>query len=558
MEDLVVKKNLLENAEVFSYKAQQIQINSQTGALQIQGALVVNGAVTGMVDVLKNLKDRVGTLHEARLAMVQELSSLDNKFQSFVTTGDVQMTGTYYSSLDTSVVRSLTVFQAAEIMENAVHVILGLANPVSQPGFHAFNFLGMNILDQFLTKCNEMTAYFANSVSEQKEYFQKMVRLCLVITPFTLLGVALAFIFIVWSQYRIGRKYMLIFVKLRQNGVKDIQMRLVNFRKNLKSGDLLSSKNYMNYFGDLGTQMLDEKDQAYHKTNKNQVIIETDYRRKYYGHVIRVIAYLSTLIAIMIWNYIATNHSTNIIYNKQSQLEFANYISTRISVGYSAFCALYIKNNTLHVEGDTAYNVLVRAAQEVIDIQNEIPKRFLNLDETYDSTIKTYLFGKYLCEDMPVYPMYHCSILMGKGLPVNMLPLVASYAALLSNKILDFDNANRSSIGKILTAAYKNIETFLPQYVVITNEAQKMATYIDASLADNITVANKKRTQILIVFTVLLLVVSVLIWVNILRRLREVDNDFKKVLQVFPSKLVLSSFLLKMFLKKTSKDHLIL
>jgi len=405
-----------------------------------------------------------------------------------------------------------------------------------------------------------MTAYFANSVSEQKAFLRKIVRLCLVITPSTLLGVALAFILIVWSQYRIGKKYMLRFVKLRQSGAKDIQMRLTNFRKNLKSGDLLSSKNFMNYFGDLGTQMIEEKekDQTYHKSNKNQVIITTDYRRRYYSHVIRVVAYLSTLIGIMIWNYISTNHSTNIIYNKQSQLEFANYISTRISVGYSAFCALYIKNNTLHVEGDTAYNVLVRAAKEVIEIQNEIPKRFLNVDETYDARIKTYLFGKYLCEDMPAYPMYHCGLLMGKGLPVNMLPLVASYAALLANKITDFDNADRSSLGKILTAAYKNIETFLPQYVTITNEAQKIADYIDTSLAENITIANKKRTQILIVFTVLLLVVSVLIWVNILRRLREVDNDFKKVLQVFPSKLVLSSFLLKMFLKKTSKDPLIL
>jgi len=260
----------------------------------------------------------------------------------------------------------------------------------------------------------------------------------------------------------------------------------------------------------------------------------------------------------MIWNYVATTHSTNIIYNKQSQLEFANYISTRISVGYSAFGTLYIKNNTLHVEGDTAYNVLVRGAKEIIKIQNDIPKRFMNVDGTYDDRIKTYLFGKYLCEDMGAYPMYHCSNLMKKGLPVNMLPMVASYASLISNKIRDFDNADRSTIGKILVAAYLNIETFLPQYIVITNEAQKMADYIDSSLTENIKIANEKRTQILIVFTVLLLAVSVLIWVNILRRLREVDNDFKKVLQVFPSKLVLSSFLLKMFLKKSSKDPLIL
>jgi len=168
------------------------------------------------------------------------------------------------------------------------------------------------------------------------------------------------------------------------------------------------------------------------------------------------------------------------------------------------------------------------------------------------------LFGKYSCENMGVYPLYHCSSLVNKGLPVHMLPALASYSSTIATKVRDFDNANKSTISTILAAAYKNIETFLPQYVTITNEAQMIANYIDIRLSENIALANEKRTTILIVFTVLLLLVSLLIWSDILVKLREVDNDFKKVLQVFPSKLVLSSFLLKMFLKKTSNEHLIL
>jgi len=558
MEDLVIKKNLLENAETLSYKAQQAQINCQAGALQIQGALLVNGVVTGMVDVLKNLKERVHAMEKARVSMADGLASLDADFQRALAINDVQLNGTFYASTD-QVFRDLTLFQASEVLENAIHHILGLPNAVSKEGLQAFSFVGTNVLDDFLLKCNEVTRYFANSVTEQKEYFQRIVRLCLVVTPFTLLGVALAFILIVWSQYRIGKDYMLIFIKLRQvGGVKDIQLRLGNFRKNLKSGELLSSKNYMNYFGDLGTQMLDDKDQTYHKKNKSQAIIYSDYQRKYYSYVIRVVLYLSTLIAVMIWNYIVTENGIKIIYNKQNQLEFANFISTRISVGYAAFAALYIKNNTMPIEGDSAYNVFVRCTKEIVEIQNQVPSQFRNIDDSYDPEVQPMLFGKYSCENMGVYPLYHCSSLVNKGLPVHMLPALASYSSTIATKVRDFDNANKSTISTILAAAYKNIETFLPQYVTITNEAQMIANYIDIRLSENIALANEKRTTILIVFTVLLLLVSLLIWSDILVKLREVDNDFKKVLQVFPSKLVLSSFLLKMFLKKTSNEHLIL
>jgi len=558
MQDLVIKKNLLKNAQVFSYKAQQMQINGQAGALSIMGALLVNGAVTGMPDILANLQERASAMKAARTEMTQELASLGGNDEEILSHEDIKIQGSYYYSTDTTT-RLLTLFQSAETFENAVQVILKLPNAVSQKGYEAFNFLGLNILDGFLTKCSEVTSYFVNSVQSQKLDFQKVTNLCLLVTPFALLGIILVLIGIILNQYRIGTKHLQAFVKLRPGGVRDIHNRLTRFKKSLKSGELVSSQSYMDYFGDLGSHYFEEeRDESFIRKNKNQVIIYRDFRRRHYSYMVRTVLYIAVLILIILWNYFSTKHSTKVIYNKQSQLEFANYISERISVGYSAFCALYIKNNTILVEGDSALSKLTDSAPEVIKIQNEIPSAFLNIDGTYDEDIKKILYGKFTCDGLATWALYNCNFLIGKGLPVNMLASIASYSTILSNKVTDYITANKASITTILVAAYKNIETLQPQYVTISAEAQLMADLIDVSLTSYIDSANQMRSVILVVFSVILLIVSIMIWFDILTKLREIDNDFKRVLQVFPSRLVLSSFLLKKFLKETSEEPLIM
>ncbi len=65
------------------------------------------------------------------------------------------------------------------------------------------------------------------------------------------------------------------------------------------------------------------------------------------------------------------------------------------------------------------------------------------------------------------------------------------------------------------------------------------------------------KLKIIVIFSIGLFVVSIIIWVFILKVIREAHNDFKKVLQIFPPKMVLSSYLLKKFLQQTSDGYLL-
>jgi len=504
-----------------------------------------------------NLVERVSSLRNARRQMIEGLESLgDEDVQRIFAKQDVNITGLFYASKD-NITRTITLFQAAEAVENAVQYILNLEKPVSEEGYEAFNFLGINILDDFLSKCNEITNIFINSVEAQRKSFQTITHLCLIVTPFALLGVIFILVIIILNQYRIGNDHMQALIKLKPNGIKRVQNRLIQFQKNLRDGDGVHNPEYLDYIANLGSHILEEKEGHFKRKNRDQVIIYREFRRRHFRYVIRVTLYLFVLILVILWNYFSTEHSTKIIYNKQNQLEFANYISERASVGYAAFAALYLRNNTIRIEGDSSLNALKRGAREIIQIQSKIPSAFLNVDGKYDAEVRKILYGKFTCKNLDD-ALSSCNYMLGKGQPVNMLATIAPYSTTIGEKVTDYNTANKSTTDTLLAAGYRGMEFFLHQYVVITTEAQRIADIVDLKLTDEIESSNKNRGAILVVFSVALMFVSILIWFDVLMKLREIDNDFKKVLQVFPSRIVLSSFLLLKFLKKTSNEPLIL
>ena len=116
------------------------------------------------------------------------------------------------------------------------------------------------------------------------------------------------------------------------------------------------------------------------------------------------------------------------------------------------------------------------------------------------------------------------------------------------------NNNNKSSLAGLVVVALKKAQYLLPSQGIIGAEAQLLNQIIDTNLTKSILTANNQRGFILYIFSISLIVVCLLIWFQVLLRLNEGDNDFKKVLQVLPPNLILSSSMLKLFLKQTSQD----
>ena len=549
MTGLEFRKNLLKYSEERSYKAALLHINAVGLGLQILGALSAGGDILGLQEAVDNMQIRLRDMKEANDNMLKDTYSLEEEIQKELFLADVKMIGTYLDSTDTTE-KKVNTFQATQEVTNAVKALYALPDAKTTAGYHIFNYLTNNLMDDFQYKSVQITDTFTSSVEQQKESYQTTSNFFLSLNPCLLAGIGVFLCVIIWNQYRIEKENMKAFIKIRSGGVRIIANRLLQFRKSIQNEETFENSQAIRDFENLheGEQKSD-----YSKRESNQNINYKGFLRRYYKYTARVIFCILILLGISIWDFVTTKQAIKVIYNRQEQLQYANYISNRVSVGYAAYCVLFAKNNTLKVEHKTALEALYDSYDEVRQIQSEIATKFVEVDGTYNPDVKNILFeDNPECTGFTSDTILYCTTLLGLGQPVNMLIAIASYQTILENKYRDYSDADKTSLTTILTAAYLNVQSFLSNFCVLAHEAQLISEIMDKSMMEKITQNRHRRMLIMSVFSVSLVIVSVFFWVKVLKVIREVENDFKKVLQIFPANLVLSSYLIKRFLMNAS------
>jgi len=557
MSDLQIKKNLMKLSQDRSYKAALLHALALGGSLQITGALTSGGSLVGVASILTNAKLRIADMKAANDQMLQYVYSLDKEFQDLLFVKDVEIIGTYLDNTDTTT-KDVNTFQATQEFSGGVRTIVGLDNPVSQEGLNVFDYFGKNIANDYQFKNVEITDIFISSVNKQKDSYQNMMNLCLVLTPFLLAGIGIILIFIIWNQHRIEKKNMKAFIKINPTGVRDISDQLVKFRKSLLNDESFENKWFANMSEDFEIVPEFDHNSAYSKRHNTQIIKYEEFRKRYLKYIFRVIFYIFILIAITIWDLVSTQKAISVIYNRQSQLQFANYIGNRVQAGYTAFNMLFFTNDGMDVEHKKPSVALLNGIDEYETIQSEIPHRLVETDKSYNPDVKAILYDNNpTCKGFLPDNIMHCQNLLAAGQPVNMMVLLALFQNWFKQKYQDYLSASPKTNSTVLVAAaYKNLNVGLSSFIAIAYEAQMISDVMNETLDQKIKENKDARTTIIIIFSITLVVISVVIWIDILRVIRDVYNDFKKVLQILPPNLVLSSYLLKKFLQSTSNHVL--
>jgi len=556
MKDLQLKNNLLGYSQERSYKAMLVQINALGGALNIKGALIVGGAVGGMDVAISNLNNHAIVMRNSNNKMLQDAYALDDELEKKLFTQNVRMFGTYSNYDDTSY-QTVDTFQATQKLLNAVKAAYSLHQPVSDEGYSILYYISQNVMDDFSYANNEITATLVDSLSKQKETYLSITFLCVILAPFLLIGIGMLLILIILNQYRIEKQQMKALLRVRTAGMKLVSDRIKKFQKRLLAEE--TSQN--NWFRSLNEDIniidaLENEQQSsgYSKKQDTQRIKYEKFRSRYYRYIGRVVLYLSILISINIWDWISTEKVIRVIYNHVDQISYANYVSNRVTVGYASFANQFISNGSLLVEHKPPLDALVEGAAELKIIQNEIFSRFLEVDGEYNPKVKSIIFDNdKTCSWFKGDNVVKCKTLTAVGQPVSLASCLTVFQATLASKYQDYMNVNKTSSKAIVAAAYINIGKLLPNFAIAGRQAQLIAEVMNKSLKDKINEDLNKRTLVMVLFCAGLVVSGVFIWFRILKRIREVYNDFKKVLQIFPPGLILSSYLLKKFLIKTSK-----
>jgi len=560
MENLQIKKNLMKLSQDRSYKAALIFLSGNGAILQLEGYLSAGGSIIDLSTTVDNLQLRMRDMKDANDEMLQNVYALEKEFQSLLFVKDVGINGTYLETADdySGSYEEVNTFQATQEITNAIKTLDTLDNATSTAGYNIFSYLATNIVDDFQFKNVEITDIFISSVEKQKKSYQNIMNLCLFMTPFLLAGIGFLLMSIIWNQYRIEKKNMKAFIKISPSGVKDVSVQLSKFRKSLVDDESFERKWFTSMNEDFEAIPEIEQSSTYSKKHNTQILKYEEFRKRYIKYIFRVVIYMSILIAITIWDLVSTKTAIRVIYNRQGQLQFANYISNRVTTAYTAFNILFTTNNTMGVEHETALQAMYDATKQLQTIQTEIPSRFLEIDGTYNSQVKSIVFDNNPdCIGFTADIIIHCTFLLSKGQPVNMLVANTALLSSLNSKYASYLASTKTSMGQLLGLASKNVDIMLSNFMTIAYEAQTIADIMDESLTQKISDNRDTRNDIMIIFTIGLVLVSIIIWIDILRVIRNVYNDFKKVLQIVPPNLVLSSYLLKKFLRKTSNQLLL-
>ena len=555
MADLVIKTNALNYAQLRLFYTNNVQINCRGISLEIAGAISTGDlGPTGksIIGAIPFLMENVFGAAKADKEMRNSVNSLSEEIRQGLFQKDIKITGSYYDSYDQDYIM-VTSFQAVEKYVNAMQAFTSLPDPVSTAGFHMNNFVALNTLNDFFAKSSEIIDLFQDSVSKQKDSFLKTVVLCLIVTPFLLAGITIVLSLIILSQYNNEKNNLLAFTKLPSDEIRKISATFKKFRTSLENEESFQEKLLSDTLE--GRALLIKMQSSPIKYRKEQGLQTVKYskiRLRYYAFLIRVIVYITILIGIMIWNFVSAQNITKTIYRRQEQLHFASYVSTRIGADYATTIEIFTSNNTNLVEHHLPLTEALAGLSAIKEIREQIADKFQEVDKSYDLDVKAILFNDFGCDKVSIFTLSYCQYFERNGQPINLISMLATFETLMTQKLTDYYAANRSSYGALIAAGLLHVNDFLPAFVLGVDEAQLLVNIVDKNLKKSISELNYQRILITIVSSLALVTVSVLIWLQILAKLREVNNDIKKVLQVFPPKLILSSFFLKMFLKKTS------
>ena len=149
----------------------------------------------------------------------------------------------------------------------------------------------------------------------------------------------------------------------------------------------------------------------------------------------------------------------------------------------------------------------------------------------------------------------YCQTLSKSGTSSGLLYLMNALQDLLIDKQNRYIASNKT-IEALNEIQGDDLDLLISLFQLLASECDISSASLNKEFSQLLESAQSNRNWIFEAFTVLLVTQAFLFWITVLSRLKKVNQQFKNVLQVFPSRLVLSNFLLKIFLVNTSKGFL--
>ncbi|RYE42066.1 MAG: hypothetical protein EOP48_23590, partial [Sphingobacteriales bacterium] len=214
------------------------------------------------------------------------------------------------------------------------------------------------------------------------------------------------------------------------------------------------------------------------------------------------------------------------IYRQQGQIQYANDISSTTLITYISFSDTYVTNNTNYIKGELPFELFKKGIEKLVQIQTHIYSEFKLENADYDPDVKAILFEEVDCNRFPIGigPNVFCNSFYSLGLSTKLVSVLTLFKDMLDQKMAAYLAMNKSSLPAMIQVALQQLSYIQGASSLLGGESQLINRVISQALEKSVDDIHKLGNTILIIFSVTLAVVSVLIWFQILNRVREVNN----------------------------------
>jgi len=500
------------------------------------------------------LQIAIDGLADANDAIRIATSNVNPKDRASLFLNDVSIYDNYFDSPDQTEM-TVTNFQATEIIIAALDkIILDTSTDVTNSSY-LYDFIYRNAVNDLLVTSQDTATIYFKTLNDLSRQDKNLEISRFVLSVVVAIGLSLIFTLVVLFQYRREVQMMEAFIRLRSLEVMTVYQRLEQLQSILQNEYYWKEETLVDQTYSYKTAFLKDHETKRKATAgaKSKEANSIGVARKYQFYLLKIFLAFVILLSLYIFTFTQGISVNKSLQGQLEQLNYSKRMMARIYLTFSSLVEVIATNDLAQLANQPASTTLETSFENMIDIQKTINSGYF--EETsgdYDPQIQNLLFGQ-ACDYLTGFSLANCLAVQNQGKKLNYAALLSNfqyYSAIIYNEYLASDKT-QSSLHSL------RLETFqIPfQNLIALNDLNKLiSTQLIKNFEDCIISTNHKSIAYLSILISVFLVTIFLLWKTVYTKIRELDNQFKNVLRVFPPEHVLTNFLVKQYLKKTSND----
>lgn len=503
---------------------------------------------------LNRMKQYVTQLSQSNRDLRTTVDHLDSNIGQVIFQKGVRMYETDYDDANQRYI-NLTNFEAVDdIISSSLKVIstatLNLSNAVPK-----MEIMLRNIPNDILIQTGSVINVLISSLDSDMQDNLNLINVCVWSILAFLIVLYIVLNYMLYAQYKAEKGKMIAVQTLDLDTNRTIQSRLQRFTQLIEDGVSFEGLPSVDISKFYYRRNLDQsRRKKLRKQEPDSYKSLRGIRKKYTFYAIKLFILMSCIIVLIVLSGVFAQNRSKSLNTQTNQLQLINSLNENLAFLASIAVDLVATNDTSYV-ANMKPSIALPFAIEYLSKRKNLLLSSFEVGSKELEIVSPFFYQNQCYRLSPDMRMF-CTNLTNNQQNTGFIYLVTYVESIFSNFRDRFNSSDKSS-NQTLKAFLLEVQTYIiPRTIAVGLLGSIISQAVDDNLDNSISSYLSRTTLIVYLFCFLLALICFLIYKYILAKVRESDNQFRKVLQVFPANTILSNFILKSFLLKAAKGAL--